>query len=94
MLKKTQEQVDELVEILHDNVGKALEREQKISDLVTISENLEKGASEFKHAAVTVKRKEWRKHMKTKIVIAVLCAIVLLIVIRECDPYISLEFSY
>lgn len=87
LLKKTQEQVDELVEILHDNVGKALERGEKISDLEVISENLERGASEFKTAAVVVKRNEWRKHMKTKLVFAALCAILLLIIIRKCMIY-------
>lgn len=87
MLKKTQEQVDELVEILHDNVGKALERGEKLSDLEVISENLERGASEFKTAAVVVKRNEWRKHMKTKLVFTALCAILLLIIIRKCILY-------
>lgn len=87
LLKKTQEQVDELVEILHDNVGKALERGEKISDLEVISENLERGASEFKTAAVVVKRNEWRKHMKTKLVFAALCAILLLIIIGKCMLY-------
>ncbi|XP_065361293.1 vesicle-associated membrane protein 2-like [Calliphora vicina] len=81
LLKQTQVQVDELVEILHDNVGKALDRENKLSDLNEISENLEKSASEFKTQAVVVKRKEWRKHMKTKLVFAGLGAILLLIII-------------
>ncbi|KAM7356120.1 vesicle-associated membrane protein 3-like [Cochliomyia hominivorax] len=81
LLKKTQEQVDELVEILHDNVGKALERENKLSDLCEISENLEKSANEFKTQAVVVKRQEWRKRMKTKLVFAGICAFLLIIVI-------------
>ncbi|XP_046808736.1 vesicle-associated membrane protein 2-like [Lucilia cuprina] len=81
LLQQTQEQVDELVEILHDNVDKALERENKLSDLNEISENLEKQASEFKTTAVVVKRKEWHKQMKTKLVFAGLGAILLIIII-------------
>ncbi|KAI8120929.1 Synaptobrevin [Lucilia cuprina] len=91
LLQQTQEQVDELVEILHDNVDKALERENKLSDLNEISENLEKQASEFKTTAVVVKRKEWHKQMKTKLVFAGLGAILLIIIILSINKSFNSE---
>lgn len=72
-----------MVEILHENVGKALERENKLSDLQDISESLERRAGEFKKQAVVVKRKEWRKRLKTKLVFAGLLSILFLIIICE-----------
>lgn len=68
---------------MHENVGKAMEREHKLSDLNEISERVEKGASEFKTHAVVVKRKEWRKRMKTKLVFAGVFALLFTIIIRE-----------
>ncbi|TMW46533.1 hypothetical protein DOY81_008389 [Sarcophaga bullata] len=81
LLKQTQEQVEELVEILHDNVDKALERDNKLSELSEISENLEKSASTFKTQAVVVKRNQRWKHMKTKLVFAGVAAVILIIII-------------
>lgn len=82
-MKKTQEEVEELVVILHNNVDQALERENKISDLNVMSENLEKRASYFKTQAVVVKRKEWRKRRRTKLIYAGICATIIIIIIGE-----------
>lgn len=82
-MRKTQDQVEELVVILHDNVDQAMERDGKISDLNVLSENLEKRASYFKTQAVVVKRKEWRKRRRAKLIYAGICASIIIIIIGE-----------
>ena len=94
LLKQTQEQVEELVEILHDNVDKALERDTKLSELNEISENLEKSANAFKTQAVVVKRNQRWKHMKTKLVFAGIAAVIIIIIICEFQILNDVCFFY
>ncbi|XP_065362539.1 vesicle-associated membrane protein 2-like [Calliphora vicina] len=81
LLKQTQLQVDELVEILQDTTQQAMNRETKLSHLTEISRDMENNADIFKNHTIDIKRKEWWKHMKTKLVFAGLAALVLIIII-------------
>ncbi|XP_037819553.1 vesicle-associated membrane protein 3-like [Lucilia sericata] len=84
VLQETQQQVDELVDILFVNVHRALEREHNLLVLNEIGENLERGACDFLDMAATLKRNMWKKRLKTVLVLiggigAIFLAIFLLI---------------
>ncbi|XP_075163491.1 vesicle-associated membrane protein 1-like isoform X2 [Haematobia irritans] len=81
LLQQTQKQADEIVEIMYENVTKVMDRQEKLEDLNTVAESLEKQASVFKTTASEVKKQQWWAHMKTKIIIAIICAIILIILI-------------
>ncbi|KAJ8371381.1 hypothetical protein SKAU_G00114090 [Synaphobranchus kaupii] len=81
-LQKTQNEVDEVVDIMRVNVGKVLERDQKLSDLDDRAEALQAGASQFETNAAKLKRKYWWKNCKMwAILIAVVLVIIIIIVI-------------
>ncbi|KAG9337660.1 hypothetical protein JZ751_028297 [Albula glossodonta] len=64
-LQQTQNQVDEVVDIMRVNVGKVLERDQKLSELDDRAEALQAGASQFETNATKLKRKYWWKNCKS-----------------------------
>ena len=82
MLRQTQNEVDEVLGIMKENVGKVLERDQKIENLENSSEALRDGASRFETSAKRLKRKMWWKNMKFMAMLAiVVIAIIVVIVI-------------
>ncbi|KAJ8264860.1 hypothetical protein COCON_G00139590 [Conger conger] len=81
-LEQTQNQVDEVVDIMRVNVGKVLERDQKLSELDDRAEALQAGASQFETNAAKLKRKYWWKNCKMwAILIAVIVIIIIVIII-------------
>ncbi|KAG5838944.1 vesicle-associated membrane protein 3-like [Anguilla rostrata] len=81
-LQQTQNQVDEVVDIMRVNVGKVLERDQKLSELDDRAEALQAGASQFETNAAKLKRKYWWKNCKMwAILIAVVLIIIIIIII-------------
>ncbi|XP_061391170.1 vesicle-associated membrane protein 2-like [Musca vetustissima] len=81
LLKQTQKQADEIVEIMYNNVNKVMDRQEKLEDLNATAEALQAQAATFQTTAVTLKREKWWSHMKTKIIIAIIIAIILIILI-------------
>ncbi|XP_073841785.1 vesicle-associated membrane protein 3-like isoform X2 [Musca autumnalis] len=81
LLKQTQQQADEIVEIMYNNVNKVMDRQEKLEDLNATAEQLQQQASTFQTTANKVKREKWWEHMKTKIIIAIILAIILIILI-------------
>lgn len=69
------------MEILQDTAGEAMKRDNNLSHLTEISLNLENNADEFKRQAIGVKKQQWWKHMKTRLVFAGLFAFFLIILI-------------
>ncbi|XP_041509000.1 vesicle-associated membrane protein 3-like [Microtus oregoni] len=61
-LQQTQNQVDEVVDIMRVNVDKVLERDQKLSEIDDGADALQ--ASQFKSSAAKLKRKYWWKNCK------------------------------
>ncbi|XP_028297998.1 vesicle-associated membrane protein 3-like [Gouania willdenowi] len=85
-LQQTQAQVDEVVDIIRVNVDKALDRDQKLSELDDRADALQAGASQFETSAAKLKRKYWWKNCKMwAILIAVVAIIVLIIIIWACS---------
>ena len=63
-LQQTQNQVDEVVDIMRVNVDKVLERDQKLSELDDRADALQAGASQSATSPATLKRKYWWHHCK------------------------------
>lgn len=81
-LQQTQNQVDEVVDIMRVNVDKVLERDQKLSELDDRADALQAGASQFETSAAKLKRKYWWKNCKMwAIGISVLVIIVIIIIV-------------
>ncbi|XP_006975256.1 vesicle-associated membrane protein 3 [Peromyscus maniculatus bairdii] len=81
-LQQTQNQVDEVVDIMRVNVDKVLERDQKLSELDDRADALQAGASQFETSAAKLKRKYWWKNCKMwAIGISVLVIVVIIIVV-------------
>ncbi|XP_073838354.1 vesicle-associated membrane protein 3-like [Musca autumnalis] len=81
LLKQTKKDVDEVVEILHDNLKRAIDRQEKFEDLSDRAKKVEENASRFEEESTALKRKKLWKHMKSKIIIAIILAIILIILI-------------
>ncbi|XP_074074665.1 vesicle-associated membrane protein 3 isoform X1 [Macrotis lagotis] len=81
-LQQTQNQVDEVVDIMRVNVDKVLERDQKLSELDDRAEALQAGASQFETSAAKLKRKYWWKNCKMwAILITVVIVIIIIIIV-------------
>uniref|UniRef100_A0AC11DBJ6 Period circadian regulator 3 n=1 Tax=Ovis aries TaxID=9940 RepID=A0AC11DBJ6_SHEEP len=83
-LQQTQNQVDEVVDIMRVNVDKVLERDQKLSELDDRADALQAGASQFETSAAKLKRKYWWKNCKMwAIGITVVVIIIIIIVVNS-----------
>ncbi|XP_036316740.1 vesicle-associated membrane protein 3 isoform X1 [Pipistrellus kuhlii] len=81
-LQQTQNQVDEVVDIMRVNVDKVLERDQKLSELDDRADALQAGASQFETSAAKLKRKYWWKNCKMwAIGVAVVVLIIIIIIV-------------
>lgn len=80
-IQQTQENVDEVVDIMRVTVDKALQRDQKLSDLDQRADALQRGALQFKLQARKLKRKHWWANMKMQIIIGVIGVVLLIIII-------------
>ncbi|XP_004411079.1 vesicle-associated membrane protein 3 [Callorhinus ursinus] len=86
-LQQTQNQVDEVVDIMRVNVDKVLERDQKLSELDDRADALQAGASQFETSAAKLKRKYWWKNCKMwAIGIVVVVIIIIIIIVWNVSP--------
>lgn len=86
-LQNTKQQVDEVVLIMKDNIDKVLQRDEKLTDIESRSEELQDGANRFQKVSTKLKQKMWCKNMKYVIVLAsiflILIMIILLIIFKK-----------
>nr|XP_023483204.1 vesicle-associated membrane protein 3 isoform X1 [Equus caballus] len=80
-LQQTQNQVDEVVDIMRVNVDKVLERDQKLSELDDRADALQAGASQFETSAAKLKRKYWWKNCKMWAIGIIVVVIIIIIII-------------
>lgn len=91
-LQQTQNQVDEVVDIMRVNVDKVLERDQKLSELDDRADALQAGASQFETSAAKLKRKYWWKNCKMwAIGITVVVIIIIIIVVWSISSWRTSE---
>ncbi|XP_060614695.1 vesicle-associated membrane protein 3 [Anolis sagrei] len=80
-LQQTQNQVDEVVDIMRVNVDKVLERDQKLTELDDRADALQAGASQFETNAAKLKRKYWWKNCKMWAILIAVVVVLLIIII-------------
>uniref|UniRef100_A0ABI8A3X3 Vesicle associated membrane protein 3 n=1 Tax=Felis catus TaxID=9685 RepID=A0ABI8A3X3_FELCA len=89
-LQQTQNQVDEVVDIMRVNVDKVLERDQKLSELDDRADALQAGASQFETSAAKLKRKYWWKNCKMwAIGIVVVVVIIIIIIVAKSTCHLK-----
>nr|XP_028597504.1 vesicle-associated membrane protein 3 [Podarcis muralis] len=80
-LHQTQNQVDEVVDIMRVNVDKVLERDEKLSVLDDRVDALQAGAAQFETNAAKLKRKYWWKNCKMWAILIAVVVVLLIIII-------------
>lgn len=74
-------QVEEVTNTMRDNVGKLMERGERLDDLRERSDHLSGLSTEFSSSAGRLRRKMWWENTKAKIVAGASTAVVLIIII-------------
>lgn len=81
-VQRIQGQVDEVIDIMHDNIGKVLNRGERLEDLQDKSEDLAYSATVFRVSAKGLRTHFWWQDCKMKLLfIALLVALLLIIFI-------------
>ncbi|KAI8144933.1 synaptobrevin-domain-containing protein [Fennellomyces sp. T-0311] len=80
-VSRVQAQVDEVVNIMQENIDKAMQRGERIDDLRGKTEDLQSTAHHFRRGANQVRKRMWWKDLKWKIIIAVTILVILAIII-------------
>lgn len=80
-ISDTKQQVDTVIEIMKDNMNKVIERDQKLEDMETRTEELQDGARRFNKISTKLKHKMWCKNMKFIIILASIFLFLLLVIL-------------
>ncbi|XP_003747368.1 vesicle-associated membrane protein 2 [Galendromus occidentalis] len=80
-LEEVKQQVDDVVDIMHDNLKSVMQRGDNLTDLSSRADQLEENAKAFEKQAVTLKRKQWWQNMKMKIILGIILAVIIAIII-------------
>merc|ERR1712088_555769 len=79
-MEAAQAQVQEVVGVMKNNIGKVLERDSKLSDLDKRASTLEASSSMFQQSSRKLRKKYWWQNMKMKMWLGG-CSVVILIVL-------------
>jgi len=80
-LSQTQQQVDQVVDIMRQNMDKVLDRDAKLSELDNRADALQAGASQFETSAGKLKRKMWWQNVKMWIILIVVILVIVAIIV-------------
>ncbi|XP_048757783.1 vesicle-associated membrane protein 8 [Ostrea edulis] len=69
------EQVDDLKGVMKDNIGKVIDRGDKLETLQTRAEDLEQNANMFQKTTTNIKRKQQWRNRKTMIILVVVVTV-------------------
>lgn len=76
-MQQQQEEVDQVIGIMHKNVEQVLERDSKLSELEERADALQDGSAQFEKQAGALKNKFWLENLKSMIAMGVVAVIVL-----------------
>ena len=80
-LDDTQKQVDTVINIMKDNMEKVIQRDEKLTEIESRSEDLQEGSKRFHKVSIKLKHKMWCKNMKfIMLVVAVILIFILIII--------------
>jgi hypothetical protein len=71
-ISRTQNKLNEVKSVMHQNIEMALQHIQKLEDLEIKTQELQQSAGIFKRDAGGLRRKMWWKNMQMKIILAVI----------------------
>ncbi|XP_028654284.1 vesicle-associated membrane protein 5 [Erpetoichthys calabaricus] len=92
-VKKLQNEVDEVQNLMRDNIDKTYEREEKLAELEIRSDALLEQSRKFSKTAGTIARQTWLENVKIKLILAAVAAVVILVVIIILACYFSTPSS-
>ncbi|KNC98416.1 uncharacterized protein SPPG_06120 [Spizellomyces punctatus DAOM BR117] len=78
---QVQNQVDEVIGIMHNNIEKVMARGERLESLQNKTDDLQQGALQFKRGATKVRRQMWWKDLKLKLIIAAIVIVILIVII-------------
>lgn len=81
LVQQTQAQIEQLTGIMRENIGKVLQREEKLNELDDRAEALVHETSDFKKNATKIKRKMWYRNMKMKIILGTIAVIFVILLL-------------
>lgn len=76
-MQQQQEEVDQVIGIMHKNVEQVLERDSKLSELEERADALQDGSAQFEKQAGALKNKFWLENLKSMIAMGVVGLLVL-----------------
>ncbi|XP_022085221.1 vesicle-associated membrane protein 4-like [Acanthaster planci] len=79
-VQHVQRQVNEVVEIMHDNIGKVLDRGERLDDLQEKSDDLAYSASMFRVSAKGLRSHFWWQECKMRLLLLIVVVVILLII--------------
>ncbi|KAJ3087273.1 hypothetical protein HK102_011455 [Quaeritorhiza haematococci] len=84
--QQIQNQVDEVIGLMHNNIEKVIARGEKLESLQNKTDDLQQGALQFKRGATKVRRQMWWKDLKLKLIIA---GVIIVIIVVITVPIVS-----
>ncbi|XP_038063677.1 vesicle-associated membrane protein 4-like [Patiria miniata] len=79
-IQHVQRQVEEVVDIMHDNIGKVLDRGERLEDLQEKSDDLAYSASMFRVSAKGLRSHFWWQECKMRLLLLIVVVVILLII--------------
>ncbi|XP_042864224.1 vesicle-associated membrane protein 3-like [Penaeus japonicus] len=83
-LAQTQQQVNEVVDIMKTNVERIMEREDRLTELDRRADNLTMSAAEFQTTSRKLKKKYWWKNTKMTIILVCVVLVIIVVIIVAC----------
>ncbi|CAH1787342.1 unnamed protein product [Owenia fusiformis] len=80
-IARVQGQVHDVIDVMKDNIGKVMDRGERLEDLQDKSDDLSSNANMFRSRATDLRRNMWWKECKMRILLAVVVVVILLIII-------------
>merc|ERR1711976_377024 len=80
-IKKTQDEVNQVIDIMRDNVERVIDRDVKLGELDARADALQAGASQFESHATQLRRKYWWKNMRMWLIIGGVCVVVFMLIV-------------
>ncbi|KAJ3275108.1 hypothetical protein HDV01_001247 [Terramyces sp. JEL0728] len=78
---EVQQQVNEVIGIMHTNIDKVVQRGEKLEKLEAQTQELQNGALSFKKSSVQVKNEMWWKNMKLMAIIGGVAGVIIVIAV-------------
>ncbi|CAI2354936.1 unnamed protein product [Caenorhabditis sp. 36 PRJEB53466] len=76
-MQMAQAQVSEVIDVMHNNVNKVMERESQLNSLDHRAEVLQHGASLFQQSSRTLRQKYWWQNARMMMIIGLICFLII-----------------